>query len=308
MKKVVTLICVFSFLITIFSGSVFAAQSKDSSLSDDLVLYDYKTQTETLISKETVASYSEIYSSTDKLLVEKNIIREVSEFATKPQVGTKSIIGLDARVPTPPTSDPYSGVMLLSMRVVSPEGEEYVSQATGFLVAPNVLVSCAHSLVYTGTDRVIEMKVYANVHQASLNGCDYVHPESWIYSTAYLDNPNDRKNDWVVIKLQENISGYYFTCTPNRVSVGTSCYISGYPGDHNYYQYTSEGYLYCYSATDVAHYTNDTVGGMSGAPVYTDSNICFAIHTSGTADGVTNSGCPITQGVYDSICYVIDNS
>ena len=255
MKKILAfcLMIVFVFVF-VFPVSVLAETNINSvdtyAKSDeyDLIEYDYINKTERIISADEVYDYSAVTSTTYELSnmassLENNVSKEASTF---------NIIDPNASFDkTSPTDSngnpvaPYSGVMYLMIGVnmdFDSDGivDMYVadySHGTGFLVAPDVLVTAAHCICLEEHE-LASVRVYYYHHRAiapsATHSTDYVYPSQWVYSTAYSNNfvtdkATASKYDWCVMKLQEDIVGAYnFSCTYNSVQLNDAVSLSGY--------------------------------------------------------------------------------
>lgn len=317
LKKSISFIMVFSILFLLLSPFISASENslQNDSKNYDYTIYNYETQTETVIPYEQIPDYSNLYQTTrafmnaNEIPVSKETINFDKNISITDTNLSRAIINNNPRIPTPPTTAPHSGVLFLELGVDSDEDTDneidYISRATGFLVAPDILVTCAHALVYTGTDRVIEMKVFLDTHGTSHEDNHYVRPRIWTYSNGYLDESTRSQYDWCVIQLAQPVGGYNFNCSYENPIIGTQVKISGYPGDKQFYQYTSTGNILSYWGNCI-YYTNNTIGGDSGAPVYNPNTYtCYGIHTS-SENNLCNKGIHITQDMYDVICSMID--
>lgn len=238
---------------------------------------------------------------------------------------------------TAPTSDPYSGVVLILSRVA----EDWY-RGTGFMVAPDVLVTAAHNMVSykNGEFQSLEFRVYPYYNSITTPLAadnDYILPLMWTcydYSDAMISTNGNSgsiealKYDWCVIQLQEPIAdAYNFACaTGVSTSIFTKYYASGYPKcavagctddgcSHAqvFVQCTSEG-LIRKKDDYMVYYTNNTRKGMSGGPIYKKSNnVCYAIITSQYLDTLLgddyagyNGGTIINDKIYNAIAYYIE--
>ena len=128
--------------------------------------------------------------------------------------------------------------------------------------------------------------------------------------TGWTQSSDDRY-DYGAIKLNcsiGNTTGWYgfFWTTASLLNLPTI--INGYPGDKPLEQWRSTDAV---RATDTyrVFYQNDTVGGMSGGPVYYNRavrGLCsMAVHAYGIYDGppfsTNNHGTRIRQEVFNNL-------
>jgi glutamyl endopeptidase len=106
-----------------------------------------------------------------------------------------------------------------------------------------------------------------------------------------------------------NSTGYFSYFVANPVD-NVAITINGYPGDkaNGTQQWGSKGTVSRSTAAKL-YYDNDTVGGMSGAPIWVQNNNtawALGIHTNGDslATGGSNAGTRISQNVFDLITAV----
>ena len=342
MKKTIkqifsSLLCV-CFLV-VFSFSVGAAEalseviaSLDTAEKYDIIEYDYVTGTKRVIPWESIPDYSSTTSTTYELAAIASELPKLAQMRAA-QAGASvspfSVIDPDGPYTlTPPRTGntynvPYSGVVYLMLGITLSSGSQHhtFSRATGFMVAPDVIVTAGHAFV-DEEHEITEVRIYPYYHssvQPSINYGYYIYPERWVCAdyadtigTSEADN-----HDWCVVKLQEPLpDAFYFPCTYELLSYTTHpVFISGYPSctdvtctiencmNQDFHQVTSEGY-----ATQVSpyllRYDNNTYGGNSGSPVYLPSYVCVGIHSKG---GITyNQGVKITEDIYNVISYYIN--
>ncbi len=314
----------------------------------DLVEYDYVNKTYRTIPASSIPDYASMTTTTyelDGLSSELTRLESIKE-TVLPNTNTRGIV--DSSNPflhTPPMDEPYSGVVLLMMWYdknddgITQSAEWY--RGTGFLVAPDVIVTAGHNIVEYNCD-VPEVRIYpyyGSTTRPIETNSEYIYPERWIcseYVTA-LNNNSGRTTvdavlnyDWCVMKLQEPINNaYYFECAHNVNNLlNQSVAISDYPKcvtmtcvDNEceiqshwvYNNYTTYGIINEVSSHRI-NYTNNTKGGNSGSPVYsTQTLICYAIHThprnvkeNGVVVGIVNSGTIINQTIYNTMSYYIN--
>lgn len=346
----VTLVLCFILAFSFSAGAVDAVgdavASLDKGESGNLIEYDYITKTKRIIPLDSIPDYASMTQTTYELEGMRSELTRLAEMSTGISIDTGSSVSplyLDPTKPyvkTPPKVngvpvDPYSGVVFLQMkhRRVDEDGFERIgySRATGFLVAPDVVVTAGHCMDSVDCE-IPEIRIYPYINsyiRPSWNYVtDYVHPASWIcyeYSSAIRDESIDQtEHDWCVIKLQQPITdAYNFACSYNIDEVlGQEISMSGYPncidvtctkhtvgepvlcGKDICQQVTSTGNI-LYKNNNIVRYTNNGAHSSSGSPVYSSqTRICYAIMTYGSVN--YNIGNRITIPVYNAISYYIN--
>ncbi len=340
MKQLFSSLLCICFLV-VFSFSVGAAEalskviaSLDTSPKYDIIEYDYVTGTKRVIPWESIPDYSSSTSTTYELdAMASELPRLAQMIAACQNTSASPFTVVDPDEPyifTPPKTGnvynvPYSGVVYLMLGITLNNGSPYPnwSRATGFMVAPDVMVTAGHAFVDEEYE-ITQVRVYPYHHssmQPSVYYGDYIYPERWVcadFADAMESGADDLlDHDWCVVKLQEPLpDAFYFTCTYELLSYTTHpVFISGYPTctdpactnnpcyNQDFYQVTSEGYATQVSP-NLIRYTNNTYAGNSGSPVYFPSYVCVGIHTMG---GIPyNTGTKITEDIYNVISYYIN--
>lgn len=209
---------------------------------------------------------------------------------------TRDIIGSDEREPVDFASDlPSSAVGLLKIKYVK-DGNNYTSKGTGFLVAPNLVLTAGHCVKSAGTETPSSITFSAGINYDGTSF--YEEPvaisdaEVIVMPTEWSDN-YDPNYDWALLKLSKPLGKTigYLSCESIIDLVDTNIDIYGYPLDY----YTEEGAQQVVSFGkirwndyyQVAH-DADTENGQSGAPilklVLTDDSYYYqvvGIHTKG---------------------------
>lgn len=272
-------------------------------------------------------------------------LAEMAEMNASMEGGASTFSIIDSSKPfvkTPPKinnipNNPYSGVVLLLLGYdyVLPNNsvERRYYRGTGFMVAPDVMVTAAHNVVNLDTP-ILEVRVYPYVDQSSmpnLNSDYFIYPARWRVSSDYQNCIRDGlyeavNHDWCVMKLQASISdAYNFACSYNTNELlNKDIYISGYPHctiascpdgcwHQDYHQVTSSGTVYQIGDYQV-WYTDNTKGGNSGSPIYWPlTRVCYAIHAYGTGPQMVglsktyNSGTKITTSIYNVIAGYVES-
>ena len=311
--------------------------SLDTVKKYDIIGYDYVTGNEQVISWESIPNYSSTTSTTYELAAMASELPRLAQMkAAQAEFSVSPFSVIDPSKPytlTPPKTGstynvPYSGVVYLMLGIDwDSDGITDLpnwSRATGFMVAPDVMVTAGHVFVDDTEEKweTTEVRVYPYYHssiQPSIYYGDYIHPERWVcvdfastIGTSEADN-----HDWCVVKLQEPLpDAFYFPCTYESLApFSHPVLVSGYPtctnaactiescSHQDFHQVTSEGYA-TQASPYLLHYDNNTYQGNSGSPVYLPSYVCVAIHSKG---GVTyNQGVKITEEIYNVISYYIN--
>ncbi len=310
----------------------------------NLIEYDYINKTERVIPMDSIPDYAATTTTTyelPRMASELARLAEMAEMNASMEGGASTFSIIDSSKPfvkTPPkvngvSATPYSGVLFIRLGFdLTGDGEtDTFGRGTGFLVAPDVLVTAGHCIDYPdfvddADKSIVEVRIYPYAHSARMPSWwydeSYIYPASWIcyeYSAAIRDDDLVSSNyDWCVMKLQQPIYDvYYFACAVSSGSMlNREMKISGYPhctdvtcsndkcDIEECYQVTSSGHI-IYGDSYVIRYTNNTRSGNSGGPVYSpQTNICYAIHAYSSTS--YNFGTRITQNIYNAISYYIN--
>lgn len=197
-------------------------------------------------------------------------------------IGRESIIGPDERKRVANTrAFPYRAVALVTF-----EG----SRCTGWLIGNDTVATAGHC-VHTGGPRgrwyrTASYRIYPGRDGGArpYGACT----AKTLYSNTAWINRSDSNYDYGAIKLNCTIGartgtfGYYWT---QASLTGVEVEISGYPGDKPLTQWRSTGPIEI-SRPHELFYANDTLGGQSGAPVFSQRSGCgicsAAVHAYGT--------------------------
>lgn len=219
----------------------------------------------------------------------------------------ESVLGFDSRY----RADPYS----YPERAVASITYNGATHCTGWLVSADTLVTAGHCVHGGGSNgrwgTTASFKVFPGLDNgyAPFGSCTAKE----IYSSAGWVTAADTNSDVGIIKLNctiGNTTGYFSYFVADNL-VGKTITINGYPGDKNdgNQQWASQGTISSV-APGRLYYDNDTVGGMSGSPIWTygtnKSAWAIGIHTTGesTQQVGTNSGTRMTQNIFDLITAV----
>lgn len=229
-------------------------------------------------------------------------------------IGTESIFGPDDRIPiTPTTSYPARAVVQITL--------DGGAHCTGWLYGPDVVATaghCVHSGGPTGSWYTGRLVVWPGRDGgfAPYGFCT----ARQLFSVMGWTVNRDEAYDYGAIKLNCTVGytvgwfGYWWQAASLG---GTSTLVNGYPGDKPFGTQWRGDYVarvVAVSETNQIFYSNDTVGGMSGSPVYqyrsVGSAFCvgycsMAIHAYGFHDGYPhgtyNHGTRITEARFNNL-------
>jgi len=231
--------------------------------------------------------------------------------------GRESIIGLDNRTPVSPTTNFPARAIVLIVFDVPGLGS---ASCSGFMINPRTVATAGHCLAPGGTGGFFDKTTYtiypgANGASAPYGGCTAAS----LFSVSGWIDFEDEKYDYGAINLNCTIGNtvgwlgiFYQSASPDLNGLPVS--VAGYPGDKPDTQWKSMGTIQAYGPLMI-YYDDDTLGGMSGGPVYRyrpiGSPYCAAhcaraIHTQGlhccTAPHTTlNHGVRITVQVLQNL-------
>jgi glutamyl endopeptidase len=198
---------------------------------------------------------------------------------------TESIINWDSRTRAVTKRYPNRAVVYIERN-----GNAH---CTGWMYAPNMVVTAGHC-VHTGgskgswySNRTLKVYPGKNNNKNPYGSCTPIR--KWTVQ-GWAQN-NDPKYDYGAMRLNCNIGntvgwfGLFHLTNPE----GEPAIITGYPGDKNRTQWTSADKIRD-SITQMLGYRMDTIGGMSGSPIWHDrSNATanngawgFCVHNYGT--------------------------
>jgi glutamyl endopeptidase len=216
----------------------------------------------------------------------------------------ETIIGPDDRKRvTPTTAFPARATVLLTFS----EG-----RCTGWLIGPDTVATAGHCVHSGGPGGHWRsgVAVYPgrNGGTSPYGSCTARR----LHAVAgWIENSDDRY-DYGAIKLNCSIgltTGWYGMFWQKGPLVGLPAEINGYPGDKPLTQWRSADEVRVSEALRL-FYRNDTIGGMSGSPVWTKRGtpcpICvMAVHAYGTYGAPpfarNNHGTRITKPVFDNL-------
>jgi glutamyl endopeptidase len=212
-------------------------------------------------------------------------------------VGPESILGADNRFKiTNTTSYPARA----TVRITSSVG-----QCTGWMIDDDTVATAGHCVHNGAWATSVRVTPGQNGWYAPYGSCT----ARSLHSVLGWTRDRNWEYDYAAIKLNctvGNTVGWYGMRWTSASLNGVFSYHLGYPGAKPAEQWGSYGYVQN-STTRKLYYTNDTVGGNSGGPIYDYVNgygpYGIAVHAYGTGDGLTNSGTRITQEVFNNYSY-----
>lgn len=225
--------------------------------------------------------------------------------------GQESIIGADQRVRINPTTTyPARATALITFN--TPQG---ASRCTGWLINANTVATAGHCVGPGSGGQFYPVSSYRifpgrNGTASPYGSCTAKR----LYSVTGWVNQGKDDFDYGAIKLNCNVgntTGWYGYFWQSASLLGLPTIINGYPGDKPLTQWQSTDRVRV-NQTRRTFYQNDTVGGMSGAPVWYNrsgagcSGVCaMAIHAYGVYNGppfsTNNHGTRITQQVFNNL-------
>lgn len=279
---------------------VHAQDGAHTSISSDGAVGDIATEA-------APGSISRAFAGTGKMamgggvsMAAPNVQELLALKAVEMRGGAESISGWDSRVRTYTTSYPARAVALVTFSG---------GRCTGWLIGANTVITAGHCVYNIDTNSWYSRTSYRVYPGYDGTTAPYGYcTAKQIYSvTGWTVNENEQY-DIGAIKLNctvGNTVGWFGFFTQGASLTNYPAIVSGYPGDKPLTQWWSSDTIR-YSATNQLFYPNDTVGGMSGSPVWYDRNgpYAMAIHAYGFPHGawphtVYNHGTRITAGIYN---------
>lgn len=219
-------------------------------------------------------------------------------------LGAESIIGPDNRVRVnPTTSFPARATVLITFSA---------GRCTGWLIGANTVVTAGHCVHPGGGGSFYPTSSYRiypgrNGGASPYGSCS----AKWLASVVGWTVSGSDEYDYAAIKLNcsvGNTVGWYGFFWQTTSLTGLPTTINGYPGDKPLTQWRSSDSVRVTQARRV-FYRNDTVGGVSGAPVWYNRSGCgicsMAVHAYGTYGSppfsTNNHGTRITQPVFNNL-------
>jgi len=224
--------------------------------------------------------------------------------------GQETVIGADSRVQiNGTTASPYRAVVHITR-----DGSGW---CTGWMINANTVATAGHCVApggtgsfYDGTFRVYPGRNGASTPYGSCTARRLSSVSGWVGS-------GDERYDYGALKLNctvGNSTGWFGFWWQSASLTNLSTTISGYPGDKAFgTMWRSRDQVRVTQERQI-FYLNDTIGGMSGSPVYQNraagSSFCsgqcaMGIHAYGLHDAAphsnNNHGTRITQPVFNNL-------
>lgn len=217
--------------------------------------------------------------------------------------GAETIIGDDERQRVDPTTTfPARATVLITFSG---------GRCSGWLIGPDLVVTAGHCVHPgpLGQHFYRDVVVYPG-RNGSASPYGSCTARRLYASQGWIDTGDDRF-DYGAVKLNcriGNTTGWFgLYHTPDTLT-GATTIITGYPGDKPLTQWRTTDRVRL-SLMRRLFYRNDTIGGMSGSPVYSKRPGCgvcaVAVHAYGTygdpPSSRNNHGTRITQKVFDNL-------
>lgn len=226
-------------------------------------------------------------------------VSDRAENASSENSYTYSIIGSDDRQKVSNTKDhPYSAICYIEIEW--PDGS--TGMGTAWMLNRAVAVTaghCVYSSANGGWAKSIKLWPGKNGYGFWNNPYGTTTATSINTSSEWVSLADER-HDWAILELNDNIgdkTGWFgFAWTPESLT-DAEVTISGYPGEHRYYQYKMSGKITGCNTYKLYYNAIDTSGGQSGSPIFNSVSIVYGIHCYGGA--TENSGTRITEGLFN---------
>lgn len=218
--------------------------------------------------------------------------------------GAESIIGPDTRVRvTPTTTSPARATVLITFSG---------GRCSGWLIGADTVVTAGHCVHEGRGGSFYPTASYRIYPGRNGGGSPYGSCGArWLATTSGWKTSGDDRYDYAAIKLNcaiGNTVGWYGFFVQNGSLNGLPTNINGYPGDKLLTQWRSSDRVRATQPQRV-FYQNDTIGGMSGSPVWYNRPGCgpcaMAVHAYGVYDtppfSTNNHGTRITQAAANNL-------
>lgn len=229
--------------------------------------------------------------------------------------GAESIFGVDNRIRVNPTTT-------FPARAVVQITRNGNAHCTGWLYGPDIVATAGHCVHSGGSGGVWytgQLTVWPgrNGSSAPYGSCSV----RTLHSVAGWTTDGNEEFDYGALKLNctvGNTTGWFGYWWQSASLAGASTLINGYPGDKPFgeqWRGDSVARTVAVSQANQLFYSNDTVGGMSGSPIYHNravgSSFCsgfcsMGIHAYGFPHGAYphntyNHGTRITEARFNNL-------
>jgi glutamyl endopeptidase len=224
--------------------------------------------------------------------------------AVEGPIGIESVIGPDNRKRVNPTTGfPARATVLVTFSA---------GRCTGWLIGADTVITAGHCVHPGGGGSFYPVRSYRVYPGRNGSASPYGSCTArWTASVVGWTADASDQHDYGAIKLNCSIgttTGWYGYFWTSASLTGLPTIVSGYPGDKPLTQWRSDD-LVRVTQTKRVFYQNDTVGGVSGAPVYYNRAGCgycaMAIHAYGTYGAppfrTNNHGTRVTRAVFDNL-------
>ncbi len=218
-------------------------------------------------------------------------------------LGQESIFPPDTRVRVNPTTGfPARATVLVTFSA---------GRCSGWLIGANTVITAGHCVHPGGGGSFYPTSSYRiypgrNGAASPYGSCT----ARWVASVAGWTVNGDDQYDYGAIKLNctiGNTTGWYGFFWQTASLTGLPTIINGYPGDKPLTQWQSKGKV-TVTQTRRVFYRNDTIGGVSGSPVWYNRAGCgicsMAVHAYGAYGSppfsTNNHGTRIVKAVFDN--------
>lgn len=210
---------------------------------------------------------------------------------------THSVIGSDGRKKVSNTKAyPYSAICYIE--IDWPDGS--TGLGTAWMIYSDIAITAGHCVYSSEHGGWAEkIKLWPGKDGFGLWNNPYGTTETTtLHAASQWTESEDGEHDWAVLELEDDIgnkTGWFGLGWTSADLTGTNVTISGYPGEHRYYQYEMSDKITRCSTNKLFYNVIDTSEGQSGSPIYTSDNIAYGIHCHGVNGNNENSGTRITE-------------
>lgn len=207
-------------------------------------------------------------------------------------IDPNNIIGDDNRRPVSASSVFHINAYYLN------EGK--FTSGTGFLVARNTIVTCAHCVYHPDYKKFPD---YIELYFSDRTEPVIISLEDTIFNfdEKYFSGETVG-TDWTVGFIGENLGTGLAYEANSAVEIGTNIYVIGNQGESYPELYMDNGVVTQLQTSETGVkilYNADAVAGWSGGPVFNLDGVVIGIHASGGV--LANGGTLITPAVFQTI-------